>query len=121
MTALVKRNRFTSMPAIIGYGGFLIMLFIICYALVYGDFFIEGPVLVDMAWGMVTLVDLYLGLLLFSFWVIWREENKTSALSWSVLILLLGNMLSCLYILKSFYESEGNMRRFWLGKRTDSN
>ena len=120
MTAVVKKNRFISIPAVIAYGGFLIMLLVVCYALVYGDFFIEGAVLVDMAWGMVTLVDLYLGLLLFSFWVLCREENKTSALSWSVLILLLGNMLSCLYILKSYYEAEGSMKRFWLGKRSNT-
>lgn len=121
MTVVVKKNRFISIPVVIAYGGFLIMLLVVCYALVYGDFFIEGAALVEMAWGMVSLVDLYLGLLLFSFWVICREENKTSALSWSVLILLLGNMLSCLYILKSYYEAKGSMTRFWLGKRTDSN
>jgi len=121
MTTVVKKNRFISMPVVIAYGGFLIMLLVICYALVYGDFFVEGAVLVDMAWGMVTLVDLYLGLLLFSFWVICREENKTTALSWSVLILLLGNMLSCLYILKSFYEAEGSAKKFWLGKQTNGN
>ncbi len=121
MTALVNKNRFISIPAVIAYGGFFIMFLVVCYAFVYGDFFLEGAVLVDMAWGLVTLVDLYLGLLLFSFWVIYREDNKTSALSWSVMILLLGNMLSCLYILKSFYESDGSMTRFWLGKRTDSN
>lgn len=120
MTVVVKKNRFISIPAVIAFGGFLIMLLVVCYALVYGDFFIEGAVLVDMAWGMVTLVDLYLGLLLFSFWIICREENKTSALLWSVLILLLGNMLSCLYILKSYYEAEGSMKRFWLGKRSNT-
>ena len=120
MTAIVKKNRFISMPAVIAYGGFLIMLTVVCYALAYGDFFIEGAVLVDMTWGIVTLVDLYLGLLLFSFWIICREENITIALSWSVLILLLGNMLSCLYILKAFYEAQGSMNRFWLGKQTNN-
>ena len=120
MIAVAKKNRFISMPLVIAYSGFLIMLTIVCYALAYGNFFVEGAVLVDMVWGLVTLVDLYLGLLLFSFWVMCREENKTIALLWSVLILLLGNMLSCLYILKSFYEAEGSMTRFWLGKRSNT-
>lgn len=106
------------MPTVIACSGLLIMLTIICYALLYGDFFKEGAVLVDMAWGMVTLVDLYMGLLLFSFWVIWREENKLVALFWSLLILLLGNVLSCVYIIKAVYHAEGSMMKFWLGEQS---
>lgn len=120
MTALVKKYRLLSIPAIIGYGGLLTMLTVVCYALMYGDFFKEGAVLVDMAWGMVTLVDLYLGLLLFSVWVIWREKNKKTGLLWSVLVLLLGNMFSCLYVLKALYQAEGNMHRFWLGEHSET-
>jgi hypothetical protein len=120
MTAMVKKNNFFSMPLVIAYGGFLIMLIAVCYGLSYGDFFIEGAVLIDMTWGIVTLVDLYLGLFLFCFWIICREENITIALSWSVLILLLGNMLSCLYLLKVFYEARGNMKIFWLGRHINN-
>lgn len=121
MIAMLKKTKLVSMPVVIAFGGFLIMLVVVCYALAYGDFFIEGAALIDMTWGIVTLVDLYLGLLLFCFWIMCREENITIALSWSVLILLLGNMLSFLYVLKVFYEAQGSMKIFWLGKNIKDN
>ncbi len=117
MIAISKKYKSVSMPIVIACGGLLIMLTVILYALIYGDFFKEGAALVEMTWGMVTLVDLYLGLLLFSFWIMWREENKAIAFLWSLLVLLLGNMLSCIYIIKAVYDAEGNMMKFWLGDR----
>ncbi len=120
MITVVKKSRFISMPAIIAYAGFLIMLIVIAYAFICGDFFEEGSVLFNMAWGMVTLVDLYLGLLLFSFWIVCREKDKGVAFVWTILVLLLGNMFSCLYILKAAYGAESNMIKFWLGDRVES-
>lgn len=119
MTAIVKSIRYSSAPAVIAFGGLLIMSIVICYAFAYGEFFEEGAMLVDMSWGMVTLVDLYLGLLFFSFWIMSREDNKIVALGWCILILLLGNLLSCVYILKAAYESEGSVFKFWMGKNID--
>ena len=118
MIAISKKYKSVSIPIVIACGGLLIMLSIIFYAFIYGDFFKEGAALVDMTWGMVTLVDLYLGLLLFSFWIMWREDNKVVAFAWSLLVLLLGNMLSCVYIIKAVYDAEGNITKFWLGERT---
>ncbi len=88
----------------------------ILYAMVYGDFFIEGPMLTSMPWGIVSLVDIYLGLILFSSWAMWREDDKRIALIWVLSILALGNVVSCLYILKAVYEADGNILFFWLGK-----
>lgn len=115
MIAISKKYKFKSTLILIACGGLLIMVPVILYALIYGDFFEEGTALVKMSWGMVTLVDLYLGLLLFSFWIMWREENKVVAILWSLLVLLLGNMFSCVYVIKAIYDTEGNMNKFWLG------
>ncbi len=97
--------------------GALIMFAFIVRALIVGDFSDEGPLLVTMPWGLVSLVDIYLGLLLFCLWVLWREGFSKAAFAWAILILVLGNMLSCLYVLKACHDAQGSIRRFLLGTR----
>lgn len=115
MIAIVKKIQLLPLPKIIGYSGFFVMTSSILYAYIYGDFFAEGAILTSMPWGIVSLVDIYLGLIIFSSWVFCREENKSMASFWVLLILSLGNAISCIYILKAVYESEGNIIKFWLG------
>ena len=93
----------------VGYVGLLIMTAFVVYASIYGDFFQEVNILTDMAWGMVSLVDLYIGLIIFSTWVYWRESNKQTGLAWSIAILLLGNMITCLYLIRIAYQAEGSL------------
>ena len=116
MLAIIKKSPHLILPKLLGYSGLLLMSSFVMYATFNGDFFSEGAILMSMPWGIVSLVDIYLGLIIFCFWVCWRENNKNVALLWSVSILLLGNMISCLYILKAAYESNGNITVFWLNK-----
>ena len=97
--------------------GFVLMTGSILYAVIFGNFFAEGAVLTAMPWGVVSLVDLYLGLLIFCAWVLWRESNIRTALLWSLSILILGNALSCLYLLRALYESKGDMADFFQGPK----
>ncbi|MGB1801016.1 MAG: DUF1475 family protein [Gammaproteobacteria bacterium] len=94
---------------VVGYVGLLIMTAFVIYASLYGDFFQEVNILTDMAWGKVSLVDLYIGLIIFSIWVYWRESNKQTGLAWSIAILLLGNMITCLYLIRIAYQAEGSL------------
>ena len=116
MNTIIKKYNTLIVPKVLGYVGFFIMSSFICYAMVYGEFFTEGSVLTSMPWGIVSLVDIYLGLVLFSFWVYWREQNVRSGLLWVISILTLGNLISCLYLLKAAYDAEGSVIAFWLGK-----
>ena len=45
--------------------GFVIMAGTILYAVLHGNFRTEGALLLEMSWGLVSLVDIYLGLLIF--------------------------------------------------------
>ncbi len=121
MATIVKKINLLIVPKILGYLGFFIMSSFIIYAVIYGDFFIEGSLLTVMPWGIVSLVDIYLGLILFSTWVMWRETDKRIASIWALSILALGNVISCLYILKVAYEAEGNIIHFWIGKERTGN
>ena len=118
MVAILKNNRFNLIPITLGFAGLFITAVSVIHALAYGDFSNEGSVLTSMPWGIVSLIDLYVGLVLISLWAYSRETNKLTAVIWMVLIIGLGNMISCLYLLKAVYESQGSNTRFWLGKES---
>jgi uncharacterized membrane protein len=100
--------------------GTLIMFFTLAYGFNAGDFFKEGSILFAMAWGKVSLIDVYIGFFLFSAWVIYREEKWMTAVLWILLIMVLGNFITCLYATISLYNSGEDFKRFWLGKHFES-
>lgn len=96
--------------------GTLIMFLTLVYGFIAGDFFEEGSILFSMAWGKVSLIDVYIGFFLFSAWVLYREEKWMTALMWILLIMVLGNFITCLYATIALYKSNNDFKRFWLGK-----
>jgi len=96
-------------------GGFLIHSFI------NGDLMSEGRVLLDMPWGVMSLVDLYIGLLLFSGWIWWREPRRSVALLWTLALMFSGNLGSCLYVLIAILRSNGQLECFISGPRRTKN
>ncbi|HAF61751.1 MAG TPA: hypothetical protein DCK95_05450 [Anaerolineaceae bacterium] len=82
-----------------------------------GDLQSEGALIGSIPWGVVSLVDVYVGFFLFSGWVIYRESNIWVALVWVVLIMVLGNFITSIYALIAFFRSQGNWKKFWLGAR----
>lgn len=59
----------------------------------------EGATLVALAWGRVTLLDLYLALLLGWVWVAWRERSATRAVLWALATVVTGSLALFLYLL----------------------
>lgn len=88
-------------------------------ALIDGSFWQEGSVLFALAWGKVTLADLYVGFGLFSGWVIFREQQLGRALVFVGLVMTLGNAFTCVYVVAALVRSRGNWSRFWLGHRSE--
>jgi hypothetical protein len=97
--------------------GFLAMAGIILYAFIAGDFNAEGTWLLAHPWGQVSLVDLYVGFAIFSLWIIYREKSFLRSLVWVVLMVVLGNWTTALYVLVALFTSKGNWKRFWMGRR----
>ncbi len=87
----------------------------IAYACSVGDFFDEGGRLLRMPWGQVTLVDLYVGFALIAGWIVYREPHRGRAAAWIVALLLLGNVVTCVYLLLAIRGARGEPMRFWLG------
>jgi hypothetical protein len=92
------------------------MAAVLIYGFTVGDFAAERSQLLSMPWGIVSLVDLYVGFALFSGWIIYRESSPVRALVWVVAVLVFGSLTASVYALLSLRSSSGNWRRFWMGK-----
>jgi hypothetical protein len=100
--------------------GVLAMTGIIAFAFIIGDFSTEGSKLLAMPWGIVSMVDLYVGFILFSIWIIYREKSVPRAILWTVLMLTLGFFTGSLYTFLAAVQSKGDWKIFWLGSRAKS-
>jgi len=97
--------------------GFMIMAGAIGYALIAGEFFEEAGVLLDLPWFHLSMIDLYVGFLLFGGWILFRERSRPVAIMWIVALLLLGNLASCFYAMLAAVRAQGDWGAFWLGDR----
>ena len=97
--------------------GLLAMTAVLIYGFVVGDFAGEGRQLLSMPWGIVSLVDLYVGFFLFSGWIVYRERSPVRSVVWVVLMMVLGFWTASLYTLLALQASQGDWQRFWLGRR----
>ncbi len=79
--------------------GTLAMLAVIGRAFAVASFGEDGATLLELAWGQVTLVDLYLALLLGWAWIAWRERSPSRALVWLVATVTLGSLALFTYLL----------------------
>jgi glucose dehydrogenase len=96
--------------------GVLDMTAVLIYGFTIGNFFSEGSLLASMPWGIVSLVDLYTGFILFSGWIIYREKSLPIAIVWTVAMMTLGFFAGSLYAFIALQTSGNDWRKFWLGK-----
>ncbi len=96
--------------------GVLAMTAVLIYGFSVGDFAGEGSKLIAMPWGIVSLVDLYTGFVLFSMWIIYREKSLPVAIVWTIAMMVLGFFAGALYTFLALQASNGDWRKFWLGK-----
>jgi hypothetical protein len=96
--------------------GMLAMTIVLFNGFTRGDFFGEGSQLFAMPWGIVSLVDLYTGFVLFSGWIIYREKSLPAAIVWTIAMMTLGFFAGSLYTFIALQTSGNDWRKFWLGK-----
>lgn len=98
---------------IVSFIGFLVMFSMLVYGFTIGDFTGEGKILLGMPWGQISLVDIYIEFIIVCSWIVYRENNLVKSLIWVTLVLILGSMISCLYIFLAFNNSNGDIKKFW--------
>jgi hypothetical protein len=84
-----------------------------------GNLAVDGPKLLGNAWGIISLVDLYLGLILFAIWILVREKNIAVIVVLLALLMVLGFLAGSLYVLYNLKTSKGDWKKFFLGSRQD--
>lgn len=90
------------MKVLIGALG-LVLTGLIVWAMMVGDFSAAGDFLLGKPWGIVAMVDLYLGFLLIAVVIFLAEPDKRIALVWIVPIFVLGNIVVALwFVLRGF-------------------
>ncbi len=97
--------------------GLLAMSAVLVYGFTVGDFATDGAELLQNPWGIVSMVDLYTGFVLFSMWIVFREKSTLAAVVWVVLMMVLGFFTGSLYALYALITSRGDWKVFWMGKR----
>ena len=99
--------------------GILAMTAVLIYGFTAGNFGADGSELLQNPWGVVSMVDLYTGFILFSAWIVYREKSLVSSLIWVVLMMVLGFFTASLYVFISLYASKGDWKKFWMCQRAD--
>jgi predicted membrane-bound dolichyl-phosphate-mannose-protein mannosyltransferase len=97
--------------------GALIMLGAIVSGFMTGDFNAEGSILLSIAWGRITLIDIYVSFFVFCGWVIFRERSWWRSIIWIALVIVLGSLTICTYTFLALQASGGSCHRFWFGRR----
>ncbi len=97
--------------------GLLAMTAVLIYAFTYGDFIEDGKDLLSNPWGIVSLVDLYVGFILFSGWIIYREDSLIRSIVWVFFMMVLGFFTGALYTYIALQTSGGDWQRFFMGNR----
>jgi len=101
---------------IIAFMGVLAMAAVLLYGFTVGDFSSDGAEILRNPWGIVSLVDLYTGFVLFSAWIVYRERSVIVSIVWVVLMMVLGFFTASLYVLVALQKSGGDWKCFWMGK-----
>ena len=97
--------------------GILAMTAVLIYGFTVGNFSTDGAALLQNPWGVVSMVDLYTGFILFSAWIVYREKSIPLALLWVVLMMVLGFFSASLYTFLALSSSKGDWKKFWMGAR----
>jgi hypothetical protein len=112
-----QRDKIMRIVKLLALAGLLAMTGILVYGFTIGNFSTEGAKLLAMPWGIVSLVDLYVGFTLFSCWIVYREKEMLPSVFWVVLMMTLGFWTGALYTFIAMQTSGSDWKRFWYGKR----
>ena len=99
--------------------GVLAMTGVLLYGFTVGDFGKDGAELLQNPWGIVSMVDLYTGFILFSAWIVYREQSLVRSVIWVILMMVLGFFTGSLYVLLALFASKGDWKTFWMGRRAN--
>lgn len=75
----------------------IVMGIAILWAAVGGDFSGEGSVILGLRWGVVSIVDIYVGTAVIASWIWWRDGPR-AGLVWTGALVVLGHLATAVYV-----------------------
>ncbi len=100
--------------------GVLAMTIALLNGFINGSFFDDGSEIVNNPWGIVSLVDLYVGFILFAIWIAFREKTVLLSVIWITSLMILGFFIGSLYVLVTLYKSKDDWLLFFLGSKKET-
>lgn len=82
------------------------MLATIAYGFRAGGFAEEGSQILELPWGRVTLIDLYVGVIIFGTWIAVRETSWLARVGWWASLVVLGNLAAAVYLMVASFTSD---------------
>lgn len=107
----MKIAKFLALLCVVAMTGALI------YGFTVGDFFVDGSAILSNPWGIVSMVDLYVGFTLFSMWIAFREKSVFIAGLWIILMMVFGFFTGAIYVLIHLILSKEDWNLFFMGDR----
>lgn len=104
---------------IITWLGLLAMSLGLLNGFINGNFFSDGKELLANPWGIMSMIDLYVGFTLFSMWIFYREKSLLASVIWTLFMMILGFFTACLYILINLYGAKGDWDKLLKGKNSN--
>lgn len=97
----------------------LVMGTAIAVAIVTGDIAAEGSEILALAWGRVSLIDIYVGVVIVAAWIVWRDGAGPGA-AWLVALVVLGHLATAVYVAWRSWTCDGVADVLIGPRRTDA-
>ena len=88
----------------------------LAYGFTQGDFVADASRLTANPWGLVTLIECYIGYILIGAWIVQREPSTAMAAVWIVAMMLIGHLVTAAYLVRAAGKSGGRVDVFWMGR-----
>ena len=75
------------------------MIAVVSTGMAEGGLASQGSEMLELLWGRITLVDIYLAFLLGWMWIAWRERSPVRAAAWLVATVVFGSLTLWAYAL----------------------
>lgn len=95
-----------------------IMVIALIVSFTTGNFDTEGSQILQLAWGRMSLIDLYIGAALIGGWIAHREQSWPRTLAWWVALVVLGHLASAIYVVVA--AGSPDWTTFWSGSNSES-
>lgn len=70
-------------------------------------------------WGIVTLVDLYIGLIFIAVWIGWLERSWWRTLLWTIGLFCFGNLTTAVYVVQRGWRADSLQSFFTRARKRD--